>query len=297
MSHRGKTFAFAAAFFPASIRLNFETLYTFCRYVDDCADECCDTEQASMLLENIKRDLERKSSSLTPVTNFLQLAEECNIPLELPLELVRGVKKDIFLEQIGSEQELLRYCYQVAGTVGLMVCFMLGVTDQDTAAAAIDLGIAMQLTNIARDVKEDFISGRIYLPADLVNRQLIGAALEQDDQARAAIAEAVRHIIVMSKAYYESSDRGMCRLPASTRLGILAASRGYGKIGQMILARPDRCLQERVSTGPLVKTGCLLHAVASFIFPAYGRVEELPGHRQELHECLRGIASFDAVCP
>ncbi|CAN5219922.1 phytoene/squalene synthase family protein [soil metagenome] len=296
MTERAKTFAWASQFLAVTIRCDLETLYTFCRYVDDSVDKSDDELEARLALQQIRVDLEKSNSTLAPVAEFLELAARRNIPLVLALELVSGVQSDINLVQMSCEEELLRYCYRVAGTVGLMVCFLLGVNNRDALAAAIDLGIAMQLTNIVRDVTEDYLQGRIYLPVELISGQAIAAAFRQDGDAQTDVFEAVNHLIAKSETYYRSSDCGICWLPAPTRLAILTASRAYRKIGRLILSSPERYFRERISTSRIDKQVCLLSAISSLISPRYHRTANSPGHRRELHEHLKGVVSFDAVC-
>ena len=297
MAHRGKTFAWASKFMPRGLRDELKTLYSFCRYVDDCVDCARDREQAQILLEILTRDLERKCSNILPVSEFLLLSEERQVPLSLAFELIRGVQTDISLVQMASEDELLCYSYQVAGTVGVMICFLLGVTKRDAIAAGIDLGIAMQLTNIARDIGEDYARGRVYLPTTLIDCEAIALAFcEGNVEAQDKVLEAVKQIISKSQTYYESADRGICFLPASARLAILTASRAYNKIGDIILRSRQRFFQERIKTTALDKGFCLAKAISALALPKIYRFEASPDRQPELHSPLRGLASFAEFC-
>jgi len=297
MAHRGKTFAWASRFMPRDLRNELKTLYSFCRYVDDCVDCSSDKEQAQKLLELLTIDLERMCSHVLPVSEFLLLSEKRQIPLSLAFELIRGVQADIELVQMSSEEELLRYSYQVAGTVGVMICFLLGVRNRDAIAAGIDLGIAMQLTNIARDINEDYDRGRIYLPTSLINSEAIASAFyERNENAQEKVFEAVKQIIAKSQTYYQSADRGMGFLPASARLAILTASRAYNKIGQLILSSPQRFFQERIRTTPLDKGFCLVSALSTLAIPKYHGLAALPSRQPELHSPLKDLASFAEFC-
>jgi phytoene synthase len=295
MPHRAKSFAWAAQFLPATIKNDLNILYSFCRYVDDSADRCTNKARAWQALEQVSKDLELESSTTFEVQQFLNLSQRRAIPKTFALELTKGVKADISQKQMHSEEELLRYCYQVAGTVGVMICHLLGVKDKNAVAAGIDLAIAMQLTNIARDVHEDLEQGRIYLPANLISWETVSASFSNDETAQYTLLLAIKHIIAIAKTYYRSADNGICFLPPSTRIGILLASRAYEKIGQLIISNPKRYFRERISTGTTEKILCLCETLGSLASPRYHRVKQAPAHRSELHQALRGLPSFDVV--
>jgi phytoene synthase len=295
MTKRAKTFSWSAMFLPQDIKIDLNELYSFCRYVDDCADNCIDKIEALEDLDRVTTDLLKGGSRTEVVDRFIKLAHRRRIPISFALELVRGVKADLGEVRVLSEEELLRYAYQVAGTVGVMICHLLSVTDRNALAAGIDLAIGMQLTNIARDVYEDYNQGRVYLPASLVSEQLVADAFANDQSAQKKLLKAVEHILAIAKTYYRSSDEGICYLPQSARLGILVASRTYEKIGHLIVSNPARYFQSRVSTNKLEKFACLADALLSLTDLRYHRVMIAPAHRPELHRALRGLLSFDAV--
>ncbi len=295
MAKRAKTFAWSALFLPSAIKSDLNELYSFCRYVDDCADNCIDKTEALELLDRISCDLLNSISEIQVIDKFIRLAQRRNIPTSFALELLRGVKTDLGLVRVLSEEELLRYSYQVAGTVGVMICYLLSVTDKNALAAGIDLAIAMQLSNIARDVSEDYEQGRIYLPASLINGELVAAAIANDQNAQNELTKALKHILAIARTYYKSADDGICYLPPSVRLGILLASRTYEKIGHLIISNPTRYFRSRVSTSKLDKVTCLLSTLLALTHPRYHRVMKAPAHRSELHQALRGLPSFDVV--
>lgn len=296
MPSRAKTFAWAAQFLPKHTRQDLAVLYSFCRYVDDGVDHCSNKELAACFLDQINHDLEERCSNSKPVVAFLRLSQSRDIPLSFAFDLVRGVRADIGFEQMSSLEELLRYAYQVAGTVGIMICYLLEVTSNDALAAAIDLGIAMQLTNISRDLSEDFAQGRIYLPANLVDNSTVAAALSGSLSAQSKVADVVRQVIAISQTYYQSAENGICFLPLETKLSILCAGRSYNRIGQLIAKNPARVFSERVSTSAQEKTYCLFSSLLSLSQPKYHRVEISPRHASELHCALKGLPSFDVVC-
>ncbi len=295
MQNRAKTFTWAAQFLPEQVRENFSLLYSFCRYVDDGVDNCSDKDLATEFLDRINRDLELNFSVDERVNDFLKLSRSTGMPLSFAFDLLRGVRTDIGMEQMRSTEELLRYSYQVAGTVGIMICYLLEVTNSDALAAAIDLGIAMQLTNIARDIREDFAQGRIYLPATLIDTIVVSDALSGSCSAQSKVIAVTNQIISLSQIYYQSSENGICFLPAEIKLGILCASRAYSQIGKLILKNPERVFSERVSTGAREKTFCLLSSLLSLALPRYHFIKSKSNHASELHHVLKGLHSFDVV--
>jgi phytoene synthase len=251
--------------------------------------------EAGKALDQVTKDLVKNESDITVVDAFIRLAQRRRMSKSFALELVRGVKADLGDVRVLSEEELLRYSYKVAGTVGVMICNLLSVTDKNGVAAGIDMAIAMQLTNIARDVYEDYEQGRVYMPASLIGDRLLAAAVAKDPEAQKELLRAVAHLLSIAKIYYKSADDGICYLPPSARLGILVASRTYEKIGQVILRNPTKYFQSRVCTSKLEKFSCLTGALISLTDLRYHRVIKAPAHRPELHSALRGLLSFDVV--
>lgn len=296
MPNRAKTFAWASQFLPKQTRIDFGTLYSFCRYVDDGVDHCSDKEMAASFLDRVNLDLEASRSAVEEVSAFLTLVRNRDIPLGFAFDLVRGVRTDIGFEQTKSLEELLRYSYQVAGTVGIMICYLLEVTSSDALAAAIDLGIGMQLTNIARDLREDFAQGRIYLPSNLIDRATVAEALSGSLSAQAKVFDVVKRVIDTSQAYYQSAENGICFLPLETKLSILCAGRAYRQIGNLIVKNPARVFNERVATCAQDKTFCLFSSLLSLSQVKYHRVQVSSSHESALHRPLKGLPSFDVVC-
>lgn len=286
MAHHAKTFFWASRLLPGDVRDDIEVLYAFCRYVDDVADE---TDDGARHLERILRDFEAGSSATTHIAAFLELAQRRQIDLECPRELIRGAQTDLTQVRIADERALLRYSYRVASTVGLMFCAVAGVTDREPLAYAIDLGIAMQLTNIARDVCEDYAIDRVYLPATWIDPQRIARAVrDADPGARVAVLAQVTRLIQLAAQYYRSADRGIPFLPPLARWAVLTASRAYEGIGDRIVANPDRYWQGRVYTRKRYKLAWTVGAAA---YIAAGRTSELPhdAHEANLHAALDGL--------
>lgn len=232
MARHAKTFSWANRLMPPEYRHDFAVLYAFCRGADDCVDEAPDFASARDSIDRMRGDVARRASHDPMVAAFLAMAARRRIPLRIADELLIGIASDIGTVRIQDWGELHRYAYRVASTVGLMVCSILGVEEPQARAFAIDLGIGMQLTNIARDVIEDYGNDRIYLPAVELDVTQLQAAIERRDVETARHAHGVvLRVLDDAALYYRSSDNGIAWLPAWARWGILTASRCYEDIG------------------------------------------------------------------
>ncbi len=164
-----KNFYYAFLTLPEAQRRAIYVAYTFCRYCDDSVDAKHSLDEKLSLLSDLRRKLNECYQGHTGEMVFLGLAdiaEKYNIPEEYFQEVLSGVESDLVKTRYHDFEELRQYCYQVASAVGLICIHIFGFTHSRAKDHAVDLGLAMQLTNIARDVKEDLDLGRIYLPQD-----------------------------------------------------------------------------------------------------------------------------------
>jgi phytoene synthase len=239
LAARARSFRWASAFLSAAQRGRVAGLYAFCRAVDDLADAQGVTPEAQQDLERLHEALaaEPDGRSLWPEEYlwFRELCLECGIEFQVVEELIDGMISDLGVVRMQSDADLIQYCYQAAGTVGLMMCAVLGVRDPRALGRAVDLGIAMQLTNISRDVLEDAQASRVYLPAD----RLRAAGVEPSDliEGRAntrGVSLVVNDVLAVAEVYYRSADEGMGFLPARARWAVLVASRLYRGIGRRL---------------------------------------------------------------
>lgn len=290
LSKHARSFRWASKFLPAENRDDAAVVYAFCRLVDDLADEATDAEHAQMDLGLVKLELDAKREPRPIVAAFMEVAERRKMDVQSAHELIAGVLSDLKPVCLETDVELLRYCYRVAGTVGLMMCSILGVEDRAGTPHAIDLGVAMQLTNICRDVLEDAGRGRTYLPA----RRLRAAGVEPqqllDGTAnREAVASVVRDLLKMAEEYYLSADYGMRYIPARSRLAIVVASRLYRGIGVKLWRRYDGdALRGRTwVTGP-GKFGLVLLSLGHYVRPRVLGIDRTQ-HDRALHAPLRGL--------
>ncbi len=256
LAAQGRSFHLASRLLPAQARADAALLYHFCRLVDDLADEADDAVQARANLDLLLRELDGDSPRPL-VAAVLAMAERTGMDLGAARELIAGVLSDLDEVRVADDRELLRYCYRVAATVGVMMCPVLGVREAVAMPFAIDLGIGMQLTNICRDVKEDAELGRRYLPA-----------------ARGADVQRVTgELLQLADQYYESGERGLHFIPLRCRMAIAVAARVYRAIGRRLLRRGGDPMQGRTVVPVWEK---LWNAVVALVL--------LPTHRAAPHE-------------
>lgn len=182
----------------------------------------------------IAQDLAARKTSIPQLADFLALAQETGIPMAAPRHLLDGLRRDQGTVAIADEDALRRYAYQVAGSVGVMMAAVLGLEDRRGFARAIDLGIAMQFTNIARDVAEDARRRRRYLPTNWFEPALAPQSTADLARYEPAIRQATRRLLAMAEPYYASGEAGLSLLPPCVRPGIRIAAWVYRDIGVMI---------------------------------------------------------------
>jgi len=287
LARHGKSFYWASLFLGRSIADRAAALYQFCRFVDDLADG--DLPQRQESLEDIRARLSGASCAAGPeVEAFIKLASENNIPLAAARELLDGMLRDQQPTAVLDQAELLRYCHAVAGTVGLMMCRVLNCQHARADAFAIDLGVAMQLTNIARDVLEDATMGRRYLPASWVNLAPAEIA-EAGIESRQPVSRAVEQLLDLAEEYYRSALLGIHLLPFRSRFAITVALRVYRQIGFLLRRRNLHWWLGRVFVGKPEKVLVSLRSLVDL------RPMHVPEHNAELHQHLQGLAGVDII--
>jgi phytoene synthase len=282
LARHGKTFYWASLFLGSKLADRAAQLYQFCRFVDDLADGDLPNREGS--LEDILARLNGSNRLAGPeVEDFMLLAKENDIPLAAARELLNGMLKDQQPAVIRDEGELLRYCHAVAGTVGLMMCRVLKCENKRAESFAIDLGIAMQLTNISRDVLEDAKMGRRYIPANWVDLPATEIA-EANINSHQPIAIAVDRLLNLAEDYYQSALLGIQLLPLRSRLSIIIALRVYRQIGWVLKRRSLPWWQGRVFVTKQEKAFLSLRSLGDLI-PL-----KVPAHKKDLHRHLQGLA-------
>lgn len=288
LSQYGKSFAWARRFLGRQMGSDAAMLYQFCRVLDDMADG--DIANGPARLEAIHKDLSMELPASDPLlANFQNFLQSHQFSKPVILALIDGLVGDQSTVRVKDEAELLRYCYRVAGTVGLLMCDVLGCEEPDARAHAIDLGIAMQLTNIARDVLEDAHMGRRYLPASWVGDISPQDIVQISDGTQTALQQpiscAVQRLLALADRYYESGLSGCTYLPVRAHVAIAIAAIVYHQIGIKIARSNYAWYRGRQFTGVLSKLWCSLRAMR---FVAQ-RLKPIRQHRSGLHDALRGL--------
>lgn len=289
LSAKGRSFHWARRFLGDRHAARATRLYMLCRYVDDIADEAEFVPAALQALAHMKQDIRSGRSTDPIVADGIRLFEECGIDPDIFIELIAGVESDLGTVRIADTDALIHYCYRVAGTVGLMMCRILDAKEAAADAHAIDLGIAMQLTNICRDVGADAALDRRYLPASMVG-DLDPAALRQPDADTAAIVRAtLSELLQLADRYYQSGEHGLAYLPVAARAGILLAARVYRAIGSTLRQGGFAFENGRAVVGTRRKSLITLQALADFIL--HRRYWRVPvAHDAALHEPLHRVS-------
>jgi phytoene synthase len=219
LSIYAKSFNWAGFFLPKNTYLKCSALYDFCRVADNIADSNEAIEIKKIKFLDFQNDFNNKKFDDPIIKNMWQLINEFDIPLKVVHDLLDGINSDIQQSiKLLKKKDLLLYSYRVAGTVGLMMAKILRVNKKNSLKSAIDLGIAMQLTNISRDVIEDLNFGRSYIDLNF---------------------EEIRSTIKLSESYYENSFYSIKEIPFAFRFAILVARRVYRKIGYKILKQQN----------------------------------------------------------
>ena len=219
LSIYAKSFNWAGFFLPKQTYLKCSALYDFCRVADNIADSNEAIELKKIKFLDFQNNFNNKKFDDPIIKNMWQLINEFNIPLKVVNDLLDGINSDIQQSiKLLKKKDLLLYSYRVAGTVGLMMAKILRVNKKNSLKSAIDLGIAMQLTNISRDVVEDLNFGRSYIDLNF---------------------EEIRSTIKLSESYYENSFYSIKEIPLAFRFAILVARRVYRKIGYKILKKQN----------------------------------------------------------
>ena len=258
LQKHGKSFYWASFFLPRKNKKIASELYSICRFFDDLADENDEdqTKRLSEEFQQICKDLKH------PINIFFR---SHNISIKILGDLVDGLIKDQTNVRIKSEKELIEYAYQVAGTVGLMMSPLIMVDDKKANKHAVDLGIAMQLTNIARDIYEDALMDRIYLPQDWIrNTQITELTKISSNKNPILIKTAMSKLIELSETYYKNGFAGMRYIPIKTRLAIFFAAKIYRAIGQKIKKNNYEYSSKRVYVSKFEKFLVTLVAIPEF---------------------------------
>jgi phytoene synthase len=271
---QSRSFALAARLLPAACRDEVFVIYAFCRHVDDAIDRAPAGERPAALAR-LRAEVDAVYAG-RPLPHprlaaFAAVVHARGIPRRYVDELLAGMAMDVAGVTYATTDDLLRYAHRVAGVVGLMLCHVWGLYDPHALPRAAQLGIAMQLTNICRDVAEDLRHGRLYLPRALLGRALTDVPADGSAD-RDAVRVAVATLLGAADRFYRAADEAMVALPARVAFAVRTAARLYAAIGDVLRARGGDPFRGRAVVGRARKTWLVVCA-------ALATVAELPRRR------------------
>lgn len=287
--HGSASFAAASRLFSAHTRESAVMLYAWCRHCDDVidgqslghgqvdGDRDDAAERLAMLRSAALRACRGGEAPDHVHAALAAVVKRHAIPERYPLELLEGFRMDVEGARYASLDDTLRYCYHVAGTVGVMMAMVMGVRDERLLDRACDLGIAFQLTNIARDVVEDAAIGRVYLPADWLSQAGVPTESLQDPAHRAALATVVARLLDAAEPYYASARIGTRALPLRSAWAVAAAHGIYRDIGTRVRALGPAAWDVRTRTSGARKLARVGTGLLHGIVPGLGVVDR-PTH-------------------
>jgi 15-cis-phytoene synthase len=219
LKKHAKSFYWASFFLSNEVFNKCSSLYNFCRTLDDIVDDDNKLEVKKDIFLKFKKDFENKDANNQIINDMWSIINSENISKKIVIDLFDGVETDLEEKvEINSKKDLLVYSYRVAGTVGLMMSKILKVSNRESLRGAIDLGIAMQLTNIARDVCEDNKRNRKYIQSDF---------------------SSIKETVYQSEIFYQKSFKSISNISISSRFSVIVARRIYKKIGDYILMQKN----------------------------------------------------------
>lgn len=279
-----KSFNFASFFFNEKERHGAWLLYSWCRFCDDEIDRAPNATAALWAMERLERETRRllgvdidssikgESDSLPSdeiglsptgqaAFNGLGLVvKEFGIPTQYPLDLLRGFRMDVESREFETLAELDEYCYCVAGVVGLMMCHITGISEPEALHHAVAMGSAMQLTNISRDVDQDWKMGRIYFPRQWLRELLIEPSEFGSPANRQKWPILAKRLLDQAERAYETGDAGLEFLSFRSALAVAIASRVYRQIGVKVRLKGAQAWDERRYVPSILKLGLAVKA-------------------------------------
>lgn len=264
-----KTFYMATRFLPNEKQRGIFAIYGLCRYLDNLVDETADLMNGKDIdLSEVDEKLDQFSASLKGIYNgreskdsilsaFSDTLKKYHIPIELPFKLIEGVRSDLVKNRYQSFKELYDYSYKVASVVGLMTSRVFGYSDETALEYAIDLGIAMQLTNILRDIGEDLDRNRIYIPQDELTMFDITETELFNGSKGENFIELMKFQINRARTYYSSADIGIKMLDRDSRLPVYLARYNYSRILDKIEANEYNVFNKRAYLNKIEKFSIL----------------------------------------
>ena len=260
MKAGSSSFALASRLFDPTTRMRARLLYGWCRHCDDMIDGQVLGRAQSPVTAPLMRLAELRDRSVRavrgdvsggpPFAALARVVAETELPHRFVADHLIGYEMDVTGQRFETLDETLSYCYHIAGVVGLMMAWVMGVRDRETLLRGCDLGIAFQLTNIARDIDDDAVAGRVYVPLAWAREQgvVIRAGESLDGAARRAIVPVVSRLLIEADRYYASASYGIRRLPTRSAWAVTTARHVYADIGAQVLRLGERAWDTRVAT-------------------------------------------------
>lgn len=284
------SFSAAARLFGPSLREDVWRLYAWCRHCDDEIDGQdhggtpipLDADERARRLTRLRALTDQALSGVAvtdPAFKGLQdVATRHDLDPRWPREMLDGLALDVGGPDARTQQDTLVYCWGVAGVVGVMMAQIMGVREAAALRRAQDLGLAFQLTNICRDVREDALNGRVYLPAEALIAAGVAPVPDDllDSSRQAAVFAVVRDQLTLAEAYYDSARAGLRALPFRGALAVAAARRIYRRIGRRILAKGPSALGARMRVGKPSAAGLILLGMADAVWSRWERLRSPP---------------------
>jgi len=256
-----KSFALASRLFDGATRDRATLLYAWCRHCDDVIDDQVlgegrhdwggtPAERLALLRDLTDKALCGEATGEPAFDALARVAHESGMPARYAHDLLEGFRMDVEWEPVATADHLLRYCYHVAGCVGVMMAIVMGVAPADhaTLARASDLGLSFQLNNIARDVAEDAARGRCYLPDDWLADEGLTAETHALPENRAALHRVVTRLVDLAERYEASAAHGVPALRNRQAWAVLSAAHIYGDIGRKVRGKGPQALESRAYT-------------------------------------------------
>ncbi len=251
-----RTFFWGSQLLPPRKRMAAWAVYAFCRTVDDCVDEHLDLARAEAQLDELRDRLERAyaGEARDPMMRaWVDLLRVFPVPLQPALELIAGARMDLHPTQPKTFEDLHLYCYRVAGTVGLLMSPILGYRSAEALPCAVDLGVAMQLTNILRDIGEDLHNGRIYLPQDEMEQFGYGEERLRHGVRDERFLRLMRFQMERANEYYRRARPGIALLDRGVQWAIATSAEMYRGILAAIVANEYDVFTRRASVSTPAK--------------------------------------------
>lgn len=288
LARGSRSFHAASLLLPRRVREPAVALYAFCREADDAVDKSNDPASLQRLKARLDAAYAQRPEENPVDRAFAAAVAGRRIPRAIPDALIEGFSWDSEGRRYETQAALEAYAVRVAGTVGLMMALVMGARSPVALARALDLGVAMQLTNIARDVGEDARMGRLYLPLDWCAEAGLDAKIFlAEPHPSPALAGVVRRLLGEAEKLYARADAGIAALPLDCRPAIGAARRIYAAIGDEVAAAGHDSVTRRAVVGRAAKIWRLSASFAS-VFPTPGRDADAPA-------LASGRALIDAV--